>query len=74
MRFSICGARILGYIYTRIGDDNILSFNLWAFGNDNILIAQFVPLWNKLHGAQFFINEDISEALCVDSILKLWEA
>lgn len=73
MNLKTSGVSILGLVYDRLEIGQLEEFNLWAFGLSNILIAEFVPLWNKLHGAALFLNEDSIEIDCANMIFKLWE-
>lgn len=73
MNLKICGIPILDSVYGHLEIDEMELFNLWAFGKRLIVVAEFVPLWNKLHGAAMFINEDSIELDCARMIVKLWE-
>lgn len=75
MNIKISGVTILGLVYDELElqDGKLEAFNLWAFGSPNILLVEFVPLWNKLHGAALFLNEDSIEIDFARMILKLWE-
>jgi len=73
MHIRTCGVAILGKVYDQVKPEELETFHLWAFGIPNILIVDFVKLWNKKHGAVLFINEDAIEVNCARLIIKLWE-
>lgn len=73
VKFKFCALVIVSNCWNRIGEENVLAFNKWSTGEENFLVVQFVPLWNKLHGDVFFINEDRWERECSDAIIRIWE-